>query len=160
MGAKSSYWSTSHCYFHRFNTFTKIIYYKRMCAIQSPRAVNYETRLNGMPGCVPERTMGTSRQISKWDESVEHLAGPCCIGFHPPRHDIKRLVGGLSVDARPTSTRRHEHQYTALKYNWTTAPQKHTTAMRQPHESQRNGDVISSAMIREAFWNYHQIRGM
>lgn len=60
MGAKSSYLNTSYCDFHAFNTPAKIIYVKKkkVCVISSPRAVNYGTRLNGMPGCVPERRIG------------------------------------------------------------------------------------------------------
>lgn len=72
---------------------------------------------------------------------MEHLAGPRRIGFHPPRHNIKRLVGGLSVDARPTSTRHREHQSTALKCNWTGAPRKHNNnraPSREPRELRRD----------------------
>lgn len=95
----------------------------------------------GCPAVSLSGEQGNSRQISKWDESVEHLADPRRIGFHPPRHNIKRLVGGLSVDARPTSTRHHEHQSTALKCNWTGAPRKHSNNQApspEPRELRRD----------------------
>lgn len=52
------------CYDHGFNIPTEIIYYKEMCVISSPCAVNYGRRLNGMLGCVPERRIGNREQIS------------------------------------------------------------------------------------------------
>lgn len=95
----------------------------------------------GSPAVSLSGEQGNSRQISKSDESVEHLAGPHRISFHPPRHNIKRLVGGLSVDARPTSTRHHQHKSTALKCSYTGAPRKHNNnraPSRDPRELRRD----------------------
>lgn len=46
---------------------------------------------------VPLQRMENSRQISKWDESAVHLAGPRCNIFDPTEANIKDPGGGFAL---------------------------------------------------------------
>lgn len=86
------------CFFYTLHTAVKIIhsFLKRSIWNRVSRtAVNYGACLNGTHCSALLRRMGSSGQISKWDERAVHLAGPRSNIFDPLRQTSKTLLGAL-----------------------------------------------------------------
>lgn len=64
-------------------------------AIWNLVGVNYGWCLNGTHCCVLLHRIGSSRQISEWDERAGHLAGPLSNIFDPSRQTSKTLLAAL-----------------------------------------------------------------